>query len=306
MSTRDSLLATVVAVLWGLNFVVIDLGMAGVPPLLFLAVRFVAVCFPAVLLVPRPRVGWRTLVLVGGLMSLGQFGLLYLSLAAGMPPGLAALVLQAQVVFTVLLATGVLGERPSVTQAVGIGLGALGLVVVAVGREAGVPLVALLLCVAAALSWGAGNVAARAAGVPGGLGLTVWSGLVVPLPALGLALLVDGADGVRAGLAAFGWAAAASTAYTAVLASLVGYGIFNTLLARNPASAVVPYILLVPPVGMVFAWLVLGDLPGRFEVLGGAMLLAGVLVASRRGGRRPLPAPPPGSATPPTARAAAR
>ena len=103
MSARDSLLAALVAVIWGLNFVVIDWGMHGVPPLLFAAIRFTAVVLPAVFLVPRPQVGWRPVVLVGVFMSMGQFGFLYASLHAGMPPGLAALVLQAQVIFTVLI-----------------------------------------------------------------------------------------------------------------------------------------------------------------------------------------------------------
>ena len=52
---RDSLLAAVVATIWGFNFVVIDWGMAGVPPLLFAAVRFTVVVFPAVLVVRRLR-----------------------------------------------------------------------------------------------------------------------------------------------------------------------------------------------------------------------------------------------------------
>ncbi|QIK66095.1 EamA family transporter [Nocardioides sp. HDW12B] len=302
MTRRDCLLAALVALLWGVNFLVIDEGMAGVPPLLFLAIRFVAVVFPAVLLVPRPDVGWRTLLAVGSLMSLGQFGFLYLSLEAGMPPGLAALVLQAQVIFTVVIAAGALGERPTRPQVVGVALGVTGLVTVGVGREATVPLVALLLCLAAALSWGVGNVVARAAGVPGGLGLTVWSGIVVPVPALLLALAVNGPDEVAAGIAAFGWPAALSTLYTAGLASLVGYGIFNTLLSRNPAAAVVPWILLVPPVAMLTSWLVRGDVPGPFEVGGGVVMLVGVLVAVRRPrSRRPSgPAGPPTPATPAT------
>ena len=281
MTRRDCCLAALVALLWGLNFVVIDVGMVGVPPLLFLALRFVLVVVPAVLVVPRPAAPWRTVALVGLFMSLGQFGLLYASIDAGMPPGLAALVLQAQVIFTVVLAAGVLRERPTVAQAVGIAVGVVGLVVVGLGRGGHVPGAALLLCLGAALSWGIGNVLARASGVPGGLSLTVWSALVVPVPALGLALLLDGPTAVVHGLAALGWQAGLSTLYTAGLASLVGYGIFNTLLGRNPAAAVVPWILLVPPVAMTAAWLLLGEVPGRAEVAGGAVMLLGVLVALR-------------------------
>ncbi|MBJ7356880.1 EamA family transporter [Nocardioides sp.] len=282
MDRRDSLLAALVALIWGVNFLVIDWGMVGVPPLLFLAFRFVAVALPAVFLVRRPPVSWRVLTVVGLTMSLGQFSLLYLALDQGMPPGLAGLVLQAQVVFTVVLSAAALREVPSRQQTLGVLLGFSGLMVIAAGRGGSVPLVALLLTLLAALSWATGNVVVRAAKVPGGLGLTVWSALVVPVPALALALVVDGRSGVADGLAAFGWEAALSTAYTAVLASLVGYAIFNSLLARWPAAAVVPWILLVPVVSMSAAWVVLGDTPAPGEVAGGVVMLAGLLVALRR------------------------
>ncbi len=281
MNRRDSLLAALVAVVWGLNFVVIDRGMGEVPPLLFLALRFAAVVFPAALLVPRPSAPWRVVVTVGLLMSLGQFAFLYLSLAAGMPPGLAALVLQAQVVVTVVVAAAALRELPTPTQAVGVVVGTVGLGVVALGRGGQVSLLALGLCLLAALSWGVGNVVSRASGVRGGLSLTVWSGLVVPVPLLLASLLLDGPAAVVAGLGTFGWAAALSTLYTAGLASLVGYGIFNTLLSRNPSSAVVPWIMLVPVVAMVSAWLLLQQRPGTAEVLGGVVMITGVLLALR-------------------------
>ena len=106
VNLRDSLLAALVATIWGFNFVVIDWGMDGVPPLLFAAVRFTAVVFPAVFFVRRPDAPWRTIVAVGAFMSLGQFGFLYVAMDAGMPPGLAALVLQAQVIFTIVIAAG--------------------------------------------------------------------------------------------------------------------------------------------------------------------------------------------------------
>ena len=292
MIRRDMLLAASVMVIWGFNFVVIDWGMADLPPLLFLAIRFLLVVFPAVLLVPRPTASWRTIAAVGCFMSLGQFGFLYAAIAAGLPPGLAALVLQAQVVFTIVIAAAALHERPSRNQVVGVVLGAVGLCVVALGRGGDVPAAALGLCVVAALSWGIGNVVSRASRVSGGLSLTVWSGLVVPVPLVALSLVVDGPAAFADGLASFGWEAGLSTVYTAGLASLVGYGIFNTLLSRNPAASVVPWVLLVPPIGMASAWLVLGDIPALGEVLGGVVLIAGVLVAIRPA-RRSRSAPTP-------------
>jgi O-acetylserine/cysteine efflux transporter len=286
VNPRDSLLAALVATIWGFNFVVIDWGMQDVPPLLFAAIRFTIVAVPAVLFVRRPTAGWRTVAAVGAFMSLGQFGFLYVAMAAGMPPGLAALVLQAQVVFTVVIAAGVLRERPTAAQVVGVVVGSAGLAVVAVGRGGHVPGVALALCLLAALSWGVGNVVSRASGVTGGLSLTVWSAVVVPVPLLALSLVVDGPAGIAGALAAFSWQAAVSTLYTAGLASLVGYGIFNTLLGRNPSSSVVPWVLLAPVVAMGSAWVLLDQAPTAMELLGGSLLIAGVLVALRPA-RRP-------------------
>ena len=284
MSRRDSLLAALVACIWGLNFVVIDWGMAPrdghhVPALLFAAIRFALVAFPAVLVVPRPQAPWRTILLVGTFMSMGQFGFLYAAMHAGMPPGLAALVLQSQVVFTVVIAAGALGERVSAAQVLGISLGVVGLVTVALGRGGHVSLGALLLCVAAGLSWAIGNVIARAARVSGGLGLVVWSALIVPAPLLALSLLLDGPGAVGDGLVHLGWRGGVSTLYTVVMSTLVAYGIFNTLLARHPSHRVVPWILLVPPIAIVSAWALQDEVPNGAELAGAALLIVGVMIA---------------------------
>jgi O-acetylserine/cysteine efflux transporter len=281
VNRRDSLLAALVATIWGFNFVVIDWGMQDVPPLLFVAIRFTFVVFPAILFVARPEAPWRVIAAVGIFMSLGQFGFLYVSMDAGMPPGLAALVLQAQVIFTVLIAAGVLREIPTAAQVAGVVLGSVGLAVVAVGRGGEVTLLALALCLLGALSWGIGNVVSRASGITGGLSLTIWSAVVVPVPLVALSLVIDGPTVVGDALASFSWQAAVSTLYTAGLASLVGYGVFNTLLSRNQSSSVVPWVLLAPVVAMASAWWLLDQQPNAAELTGGALLVLGVLVAIR-------------------------
>ncbi|MBH0053063.1 EamA family transporter [Salinibacterium sp. SWN139] len=296
MPLRSILAAVLVAVIWGLNFVVIDVGLEGMPPTLFLALRFMVVIVPAIFFVPRPKSRFRDVVLIGSFMSLGQFGLLYTALAIGMPPGLASLVLQAQVVLTVVFAALALRETPTRSQLVGVALGAAGLVVVGSGRGVETPVLAFFVTLAAAASWAIGNVIARRVGRIGttssplaGLSLTVWSALVVPIPMLALAFAINGADAVGFALTHLTVPQLLSTAYTAWLASLVGYGIWNTLLARHAASAVVPFTMLVPPIGMATAWLALDEVPTVIEVIGGAMLLLGVAITTgllhRRHGR---------------------
>ncbi|MDQ1217200.1 EamA family transporter [Microbacterium arborescens] len=287
MTRRDMILAAAVAASWGFNFLVIDWGMAGIPPLLFVAIRFAAVAVFAVV-VPRPRARWGSVIGVGLFMSLGQFALLYLSLGLGLQPGLAALLMQAQAVFTVVIAAGALRERPTPGQVIGVGLGIAGLATVAAGRGGDAPALAVVLALGAALSWAVGNVIARRAGVVtgrgplGALSLTVWSALVVPVPALGLALVFEGPEAIGAGLAGFGIRALVSTVYTAGLCTLVGYAIFNGLLARNPSAAVVPWVLLAPVVAMAAAAALLGQIPAPAEIVGGAVLVAGVLVTTVR------------------------
>ena len=280
MPLRDNLLAVVVAAIWGVNFVVIHAGLAGMPPLLFLTLRFVVVLLPAIFLVPRPAARFRDVALVGLMMSAAQFGFMYTALHLGMPTGLASLVVQAQVLFTVLLAFGVLAERPTPAQVVGIAVGATGLAVVALGRSAATPLVALLLTVAAALSWASGNVATRRLGVPSGLSLTVWSATVTPLPLLALSLLLEGPRAIGNALTNIPLSVVWSTAYTAYLASLVGYSVWNSLLAKHNAASVVPFSLLVPVFGMLSAALFLGERPNIAEAVGGMLLLTGVAVST--------------------------
>src|SRR6476661_7740826 len=302
MTPRHSGLALLVAILWGINFVAIDLGLhpgggAQMPPLLFVAMRFTLVVFPCVFFIRKPDVSWKAIIGVGLLMSAGQFGLLYLAMALGMPAGLASLVLQAQVLLTVLLAAGILAERPTRRQLAGVVLGIAGLAVVAVGRSLVAPVLPLLIVLAAALSWAAGNVVARKAKAASGLGLVVWSGAVVPLPLGVLSVLVDGPDTVWQSLATLQAPTVLSALYTAIFASLVGYGIWNRLLAGHPSSAVVPFTLLVPVVGMSTAWLVLAEVPSATELAGGLLLLGGVATAvltgpgrqRQRRGAEPLP-----------------
>jgi O-acetylserine/cysteine efflux transporter len=288
MPLRHSLLAVLVTVIWGVNFLAIDVGVADVPPTLFVAIRFVVVLVPAIFLVPRPAAPLRDVLLVGVFLSFGQFALLYVALAAGMPPGLASLVLQAQVGLTVLFAAAALREVPTTAQLAGVVVGAVGLVVVGLGRNAATPAAAFLLTIAAASSWATGNVLVRrlgaaapsSAGPLAGLSMTVWSALVVPVPMLALSLVLDGPAAVGHALTHLTGTAVVSTLYTAWLASLVGYGVWNTLLTRYPASAVVPFTMLVPVVGMAAAWLVQDERPNAAEATGGALLLLGVAITS--------------------------
>ena len=102
----------------------------------------------------------------------------------------------------------------------------------------------------------------------------------MPLPALGLSAMIEGPDAIAAGVAAFGWRPIVSTLYTAGLCTLIGYAIFNALLARNRSASVVPWVLLAPVVAMASAALLLGQIPNMWESIGGLVLVGGVFIAN--------------------------
>ncbi|MGP3534310.1 EamA family transporter [Microbacterium sp. RD1] len=279
MPPRHALLALLVVLIWGTNFLVIDIGLADVPPLLFLALRFALVVFPAILFIPPPRMARRDIVLIGSFLSLGQFALLYIALALGLPPGLTSVLHQAQVLLTVLVGAFLLRERPTRRQLLGILVGTAGLAVVVAGRGDDAPWLAVVILAGASLCWAIGNVLTRRAGSTAGLSLVVWSGIVVPVPALVLSLVIDSPAVVWESLGSLSVAAILSTLFAVVLSSFVGYGIWSYLLGRYPSSAVVPWALLLPVVGIVAAWAVQHEAPTTGTLIGGAVLLVGLGVA---------------------------
>jgi O-acetylserine/cysteine efflux transporter len=167
----------------------------------------------------------------------------------------------------------------------------LGLAIVIVGHGQAAPWLPVVVLLGASLSWAIGNVITRRAKAAASVSLVVWSGAVVPIPALLLSLAIETPPVVWQALTHFTWPAILSTLYTVVLSSLVGYGIWNFLLARYPASSVVPWALLVPVVGILVAWIAAHETPTVTELVGGAVMLAGLAIAVVVWGRRPVPVP---------------
>ncbi|WP_327108381.1 EamA family transporter [Nonomuraea glycinis] len=278
-------LAIGLAAVWGVNFVVMQVGLQHFPPLLYASLRFTLAAFPALLLVGRPEVPWRWVVAVAATLGAGQFGLLLVGMRAGMPAGLTSLVLQMQVLFTILFAVTLLGERLTARRVAGLAVAFGGLALVAFDFGLSGPVGAFALCVAAAAAWGLGNVAQRKAAPPDALRFMVWVSALSAPPLLLLSLLVEGAPDLAAPVE--GWL---SLAYVAFISTLGGFGVWGYLLRHYDASTVAPYTLLVPVFGMSSAALLTGEAISWLQVLAAALIVTGVLYAGTRA-RSPRPAP---------------
>lgn len=279
--TRHALLAAVVAFAWGVNFVVIDVGLDSFPPLLFAALRFTLVVLPAIFFVGRPGADWKLVVGVGVFLSMGQFGLLFVGMDQGMPAGLASLVLQLQAAFTALLAVALLKEKLTRGQVAGALVAFGGIAVIGVGRAEGIPLAALLLTIGAAASWGMGNVITRRAQADNAAGLLVWSSLIPPIPLALLSLAVDGPDAMGDALTGLDLSGVLALLYVVVISTAFGFGVWTWLLKQHPASSVAPFTLLVPVAGLLSAWIALDEVPNTAEAAGGVIVLGGLALTMR-------------------------
>lgn len=292
MILKDLLLALLVVAVWGANFTVIKVGLAGVPPMLLAGLRYVVVAFPAVFFVARPKIGAAYVIAYGLTVGVGQFGALFYAMDLGMPAGLASVVPQSQALFTLIFAAWMLGERISRTQLAGMFLSGVGLGIIAYHLDgpgtSEIPVTAFLLTLLGAASWGLSNIvvrkAAQAAARQGDsldmLSMVVWSALVPPVPLFILSLLLDSPQAMIQSLSHLNAASLFAIGYIAYAATLVGFGGWSRLLAKYPASTVAPFSLLVPVTGLLTAGVVLGERLTPLQWLGSIAVVGGLLIST--------------------------
>ena len=231
MTRKDGLLALLVVVVWGLNFVVIKMGLHNMPPLMLAGLRFLLVAFPALLFVARPKIPLKLLLGYGLTISFGQFAFLFCAIKFGMPAGLASLVLQVQAFFTIILGAFVFGERLQGKQLAGISLAVFGVLVLIEGSLNGqhVALLGFMLTLAAGLSWACGNIFNKLImqheSRPGIMSLVVWSALIPIVPFMAASFILDGPQVMLKSLVEIDLTTILSLIYLALVASIIGYGI---------------------------------------------------------------------------------
>ena len=273
---RHLLLALAVVAVWGTNFVVIKYALAHLPPLLFAALRFTLVLLPAMLVLPRPAVRWQNLAAYGLLIGVGQFGLLYVAMNGHISPGIASLVIQVQVFFTIGLSMRVTGERVRPFQVVALTLASCGIVVILRHTDGTTTLVGLLLVVLAALSWALANIAAVRGAPANMLAYVVWASAFAIVPLFALSLAIEGADAALAGVRSADLATWGAVAWQAWANTLFGYVAWGWLLARHPAATITPLALLVPVFGIGASALLLGESLPAWKLTAAALVMAGL------------------------------
>lgn len=290
MSTRDLFLVLAVCLAWAGNFLFSAMALLELPAFLYTAVRMAIVALVlAPFLKPVPRAQWPHLVAVALCMSVLHFGLSFWSLRLADELSAVAIVMQSYVPMSALLAWVVLGERFAWRTGTAIAASFIGVLVIGFDPSMIDKPAAMLAMLVSAAFLALGTVMMRRLQ---GIGLASqqgWSALLAILPLLAISLAFE-PGGLQA-LASASPRAWIGVTYSALVASLLGHGLYFLLLQRYPVAQLTPWMLLTPLLAVLLGIVFWGDEPGPQLWTGGALVLGGVAAIALRalGKSRSLP-----------------
>jgi O-acetylserine/cysteine efflux transporter len=286
LSVRDLALGLLVVFVWGTNFVVVRWGLGMLPPLLMAAIRFALVLLPAIFFLKKPKVSWGSLALYGFCVGTGQFGLLYIAMDGFISPGMASVVMQTQVFFTIAVAAQRTGEKPRLHHLLSLLPAVAGLAVIVMhnGQDITFAGVALVLC--GAICWAISNQTTREAahnaaarGTPmNPLAYVVWASLFAMPGLLVASLVLEGPARDIQAVSGSSWTIWPTLVWQSAANTLFGYTMWAFLISRYPAATVAPMSLLVPVFGIGASVLVLGEALPAWKIFASLLIMAGLAV----------------------------
>lgn len=278
MPVPHLLLALLVAVVWGVNFIFVKLSLDEMSPLLLCALRFILASIPAIFFIPRPAIPFRIVVLYGLIMFALQFALLFIGMAVGMTPGMASLIMQMQVFFSMFFAVLFLGEELHRWQISGALVSFMGIGLVALHLDKNVSLLGFVCLLSGAATWGVGNLIIKKLSKVNMMSLVVWGCFVSCIPMTLLSFVVEGPARIAESYHHLTWVGISSLFYIVYISTWVGYGVWNWLLSRYPVSVIVPFTLLVPVVGVMSSIFILGESFQLWKAAAGVLVILGLYI----------------------------
>lgn len=283
MKKSHLLLAILVTLVWGMNFPITKLGLAGIDPLMLTAIRFTLAALPWVFFIPRPQVAFGWIAAYGAIFGVAMWALINQGIAMGVPPGSASLLIQCSAFFT--LGLGVLLFRDSLTlpQCIGIALAATGLAgILLVSPDKGT-LPGFVLILISAMAWSIGNIIIKLCKVREIFAFVVWASLIPPIPLFALTFFLHGAAPFTSLPAHIHGMTVFSVMFQVYGATHFCYWGWNMLLRENPVSRVAPLSLLIPVSGIASSAIILGQYPGICESIPVLLILAALIVGLQKG-----------------------
>ena len=271
------LMAIAVPLIWGAGFVVAKGAINEFPPILLMAFRFLVTSMLLVWFVKPPIGQLRALFLIAIVASAIQYSLTFTGLR-GLDAGFAALIVQLEVPFLVILGAILLGEKASLRKWMGIIIAFAG-VGLLIGRvEFNNAWGSVALVVAGAFTWAVGQIFVRKLKNIDGLTTTAWVA-VFATPQLFVMSFIFETNQIefitKASMSI--WLA---VLYLGIIMTALGYYFWNTLIRSYTIEKIAPFLLLLPVFSLIGGVLFLGEMISGAKMFGGLIVILGVAFVS--------------------------
>lgn len=110
------------------------------------------------------------------------------------------------------------------------------------------------------------------------LNFVVWGSLIPPIPLFALSFMLEDHAAIWASFTDPKLTAIGAAFYLAYPSTILGFGIWNQLLKKHPASLVAPFSLMVPVFGVLSGTIFLGENMSTAAIIGGAIILLGLML----------------------------
>lgn len=291
MSPRDLFLILAICTAWAGNFLFSAYALLEIPAFLYTALRMAIVALVlAPFLKPVRREQWPRFLAVALCMNVLHFGLSFWALRLAGELSAVAIVMQSYVPMSALLAWAVLGERFAWRTGTAIAVSFIGVLVIGFDPSIIDKPAAMLAMLVSAGFLSLGTVMMRRLGGIGMVTQQGWSAMIAVLPLLAISLAFE--PGGLAALATASPRAWIGVSYSALVASLLGHGVYFLLLQRHPVAQLTPWLLLTPLLAVLLGVVFWGDRPGPQLWIGGALVLGGVVAIALRAMVKARPLPP--------------
>lgn len=279
MPIKDYALLSLVIFIWGVNFLVMKIGLDEVPPMILGLLRFFCVVIPAIVFIKKPKTTYKHLINYGLTISFGQFGFMFLAIYLGFPTGLAALILQIQVFLTVIFAALLFKESIQKHHIFAMLCAALGLFLIGIGQYQGsLPILSMIPVLLSALCWALGNIIVKKIGAVDALGLVVWGNISACIGFFVVSFLFYGIYGIMEHLQNLTYKGIMSVLFMSFVANFIGYTSWGYLLTRHAANKIMPFIMLVPIIALIIGYVFLQERLGIWHWLGIGVVLLGLCI----------------------------
>ena len=283
MNAKHVVMAFFIDVLWGVNFVAHKIAVLSLPPIFLAGLRFLLISIPWIFFVEKPKVSKRQFITLPITLGVLQYSLLYYGMSTGLSAGLSAVILQTQSFFTVIMSTILIKEKPRLNEILGLLIGALGVMILLINNNGDFKIEAVLIILAAAISWGIANIQLKNLGNVNMVSFLIW---ISPFAAIVLFIisfileydLVLNIDFSNVEIKVF-----LSIFYTAYLSTVIGFTMWQYLLNKYKSVQITPYGLLVPVTGSIFGYIILSEVLEIYQIIAGIVIIIGLMVISLRG-----------------------